>query len=248
MPIERIGRYLEVADLGITPSIGIETAILDDCIEEICQRNIRGVFGFPPFGFKQDNLDFLRRIPFVVQVWFWDIDLKSVDGLYALKNLRYFGVHDRRPPLDFSQFPFLEKIVWQPVKGDKGIESVERTKQLDLWRFKSREKTFSGLSLPKSLERLEINWSNPCDLRSFPCLPRLKQIQFHYCRNLVSLDGIVEAFPSLEEVIITRCPHLSDYNMISKMNLKRVYINIRNKTVASQAMHVTSPAGSEHGR
>ena len=236
MPVKRQGRYLEFADIGIVPSLGIETSQLDDCIAEIRRRGIKGVFGCPVFGFKQTDLDFLEKVPFVVQVWFWQITLADIDGLYALRDLKYFGVHDKRGPIDFSQFPRLEHIVWKPIKGDKGMDSLNAVTSLDLWRFKGADKTFASLRVPSSLERLEINWSNPCDLRHFPLLPKLKHIQFHYCRNLVSLDGIVESMPNLEEIVITRCPNLADYNMLSALTLKRVYINIRNKEVANKGL------------
>jgi hypothetical protein len=239
MPVERVGGFLEFSDLGITPSLGIETSKIDDCISEIQRRKIMGVFGCPAFGFKQDNLDFLEQIPFIIQVWFWEIQIARVDGLYVLQNLKYFGIHDKRPSIDFSRFPMLEQIVWTPIKGDKGMESLTRTKRLDLWRFRNPEKTYSRLCLPQSLETLEINWSNPIDLRQFPRLPKLKQIQFHYCRNLVSLEGVVEAFPNLEEIIITRCPNLKDYDMIRTMNLKRIYVNIRNKEVVKKKLKAT---------
>lgn len=63
MPIERIERYLETSDLGVTPSLGVESRILDDCVNEVRRRGIRGVFGSSSFGFNEDNFDFLKRIP-----------------------------------------------------------------------------------------------------------------------------------------------------------------------------------------
>ena len=71
MPIERIGKFLEFEDLGITHSLGIETDQLNSCLKEIKKRDIKGVFGCPVFGFKEDNFDFMNEIPFVIQVWFW---------------------------------------------------------------------------------------------------------------------------------------------------------------------------------
>jgi hypothetical protein len=61
MSVERIGKFLQFNDLGITPSIGIETEIIDECIAEVISKGIKGVFGCPVFGFKQDNLNFLER-------------------------------------------------------------------------------------------------------------------------------------------------------------------------------------------
>jgi hypothetical protein len=239
MPIRRIGKFLETEDLGITHSIGIESDIVDECIAEILRRDIRGVFGSSCFGFREGNLDFLCSTPDIEQVWFWEINLKDVEGLYALKRLRYFGIHEKRAPIDFSRFPDLEGVVWHPRTMDRGVETLLNLRHLDLWRFKSREKSYRALQLPPALEKLEINWSNPKDLKGFPVLPNLLELQFHYCRNLVSIDRIADFAPNLERLIVTRCANLTDYESAQDLELDHLYINIKGKQVANKRMEST---------
>jgi hypothetical protein len=236
MPIRRVGKFLETEDLGITHSVGIESGMVDECVAEILRRNVRGVFGSSCFGFREDNLDFLRSTPDIEQVWFWEINLKDVEGLYALKNLRYFGIHEKRAPIDFSRFSNLERIVWQPRIKDSGVEQLSNLRHLDLWRFKSKGKSFRELQLPSALEKLEINWSNPTDLEGFPKLPNLRELQFHYCRNLVSIDRIADFAPNLERLIVTRCANLADYESAQDLDLEHLYININGKQVANKRM------------
>ncbi|BCX46976.1 conserved hypothetical protein [Haloferula helveola] len=234
MPIKRVGRFLETEDLGITHSLGIESGMVDECVDEVARRGLKGVFGSRCFSFFEDNLDFLQRIPATEQVWFWAIDLKNIDGLYALERLRHFGVHERRAPIDFSKFPELERMSWHTRTRDSGIEKLTKLVKLDLWRFKPKSKSYADLHLPTSLERLEINWSNPADLSGFPALPNLRELQLHCCRNLTSLEGIAEIAPNLKKLIVTRCANLAEYESARDLDLDHLYINIRGKAVAAK--------------
>jgi len=232
MPIERIGKYLETADLGFTHSLGIETNQIDSCIQEIQNRKILGVFGCPVFGFKQDNLEFLTEIPFIEQVWFWEIDLKDIDGLYSLNNLSYFGIHEKRPSIDFSKFTKLKKAVWQPVRKDCGFRDLKSLQGIDVWRFKPKDKTYESIELPQNLKQLDLNWCNPTSLKGMPVLNELKELQIHYCRNLESIASIFDFAPNLRRLVITRCPNLSDFDIVHNHDWDHMHIDIKGKTVA----------------
>jgi len=235
MPIERIGKFLETGDLGITHSLGIETSQLDSCIREIRDRNILGVFGCPGFGFQQDNLNFLSDVPFLKQVWFWDISLKDINGLYSLPDLEYFGVHDKRPAIDFSAFPRLKKAVWQPIQKDSGLALLADMTQLDIWRFKSKDKSYAGIEIPQNLKNLELNWCNPTSLDGLPVLEMLNELQIHYCRNLESIESIFRVAPNLKRLIITRCANLSAFEIVNDHQWDYMYINLKGKTVAHKS-------------
>ncbi len=239
MPIKRIDKFLETEDLGITHSLGIESDLLYSCIREIKKRNIKGIFGCPVFGFKEDNFDFLREIPFIVQVWFWEIKLKNIEGIYSLTDLEYFGVSEKRPAIDFSRLPKLEKAVWHPIRKDQGLESLSKLKQLDVWRYKSKGKSYADLQLPENIEKLELNWCNPTSLDQMKEMPNLKELQIHYCRNLESIDSISIVAPNLKRLVITRCANLEHYSVIQDFDFEHLYINIKGKTVANKSFEVT---------
>jgi hypothetical protein len=203
VPILREGEFLWTHDLGVASSLGIESARLEACVLEASARRPGGVFGHPSFGFDQTDLDFLTRLPWLVQVWFWDVALHSVDGLYALSGLRYFGVHPKRPPVDFSRLPALEHVVWVHEPRDRGLGNAVSIRHLALWHYKPRSKHFAGLELPPALESLEINWANPETLAGIPALPRLRRLELHRCRNLTSLDELPRIAPNLEELVVT---------------------------------------------
>jgi len=226
MPVERIGKFLRFDDLGITPSLGVETDKIDVCIAEVKKSGVKGLFGCPVFGFKQDNLDFLKETPDVEQLWFWEINLKNIDGIYSLKNLRYFGIQDKRAPIDFSMFSELEHMVWNYTKKDKGLTELLKVKNFDLWRYNPKTKSYDGLCLPPNIEKLDVNWANPSTLEGLQCLPRLREIQFHYCRNLTTLKGLEVIAPNLEKLVVTRCKNMTDIDVLNELkNIKYAYIN-----------------------
>src|SRR3990167_5255349 len=165
MPVERVGNFLRFDDLGITPSLGVETDRLSACVHEVNKRKIKGLFGCPVFGFKQDNFDFLAETTHVEQLWFWEINIKNIDGIYSLKNLRYFGVHEKRAGIDFSLLPEIEQMVWHYTKTDKNLESLKKVKSFDLWHYNPKNKSYEGLALPSSMEKLDVNWANPSSLK-----------------------------------------------------------------------------------
>jgi hypothetical protein len=233
MPIARAGKYLETEDLGITHSLGIESSQLSECIEEINHRNIQGVFGSPVFGFIENNLDFFKKLHEIRQAWLWEISLKDVSGLYSQSELEYLGVFPKRPGIDFAQFKKLRTMVWQPVKNDAGLEKLENLASLDIWRYKSKNMTFNGLALPKSLRKLELNWCGQNEIDTLPCLPALEELQIHYCRNLNSLKGIGRLAPRLKKLVVTRCANLESFEEAQEMNLEHIYINVKGKVVAN---------------
>ena len=237
MPIERIGKYLETADLGMTHSLGIETNQMEICINEIQDRRILGVFGCPVFGFKQEDLDFLSEIPFIKQVWFWEVGLKDIGGLYSLKDLTYFGIHEKRPAIDFSKFPNLEKAVWHPIRKDSGLGDLDSLQGLDVWRFKPKDKSYKSLELPKNLKQLDLNWCNPISLNGMPILSELEELQIHYCRNLESIESIFDFAPNLKKLVITRCANLKNFEVVSNHDWDHMYIEVKGKTVANKSKH-----------
>ena len=221
MPIQREGEFLWTHDLGIASSIGIESDRLEACVAEAIAQDARGVLGNPWFGFTQTDVDFLARLPDLVQVWFWDVDLRSIDGVYALPQLRHFGIHPKRPPVDFSRFPALETLVWIHEPRDQGLESAPSIRKLDLWHYKPRGKHFAGLALPPNLGELQINWANPGTLDGLPTLPELRRLEMHRCRNLATLDELPRIAPNLETLIVTTSGRLTDYTALAALpNLK----------------------------
>jgi len=229
MPIERAGRFLRWGDMRPSAGLGLESAQLEECIQEISRSRITSVFGNPGFGFHESNLDLLARVPHVTAVWFWDVALKNIDGLYSLHELVDFGVHPKRPAIDFSKLPKLKRVVWEYKPQDAGMRSLEGLEMLHSVRYRDASKTFSNLAVPPTIVELEIAWANVETLDGLPRLPRLRRLEVHRCRNLRSLGAIDELFPELEHLVIAACGRVEAQEgtrIVRQLSrLKHAYVN-----------------------
>lgn len=212
--------------------LGLESPSLDRCISEAAARQIPGVFGSSSFSFSESSLSFLHKLPHIRQIWFWDVALSDIDGIYSLPILSFFHLHGTRPPIDFSRIPSIQTLSFSWHAKDSGIRTLHRTTKCYFWHHKPRTKTFLGTEFPPNLELLEINWSNAADLDGLPRLPNVKHLEFHRCRNLRTLDGIDELFPNTEKLIITTCGRLE--NISAAERLKKLQFITPDATAKAQ--------------
>jgi len=202
MPIEYYkNKFIFWPDANHTPSLGIDSDRLPECLAEVKCRSLKGVFGTRPF-FRENNLDFLATVPWLEAAQFWDVQLKNLAGLYALTNLQHLRLSGSRPPLILDRFSKIHSLVWEYDAKDSGCQLLPVLENLYLWRYKSVNKTFEEISIPNSLRTLEINWSNVFTLFGLPYLPSLMHLEINRCRDLNSLGDLAEKCPNLESLFI----------------------------------------------
>ncbi len=226
MPIARNGEFLVMNDFAVAPSLGIESGNIEGCVAEVNRLGIKSIFACSAYGFREDNLDFLVQMPQLTQIWFWEVSLKHVAGIYALTDLRFFNLHNRTMGIDFSRLSRLKHVIWHHNAKDTNLDQLPEIEQLDLWRFNPKVKTFEDCTIPDRLKRLEINWANPATLDGLPVLPKCQELQLHYCRNLRTLEGIERIAPNLQRLVITasnKCKETSAVSRLTKLN--HVFIN-----------------------
>jgi hypothetical protein len=208
------GFYVDESEGGL--SLGIETMRLTECVREIRRRSAIGVFGNPQFGFDQADLDFLGELPNLEKLWFWDVALDAVDALYALRKLRSLGIHPKRPPIAFERLGTLESLVWNPLRGDSGVESLPLLRMLHVWHYNPRHKSFGGLDIARGVEELSLNWCNPPSLDGLAALPNLRRLSIARCRNLRSLAILPDVAPRLEWLVVTASGPVRDGEAVCK--------------------------------
>lgn len=184
--------------------------MLDACAEEIRNRKLKGAFGSSVFGFQEATLDALHDLPELEAVWFWDVELNNIDALYELAGLQFFGVHPKRPAIDFSRFPLLRDLIWTHKPKDTGIRSLKSLDRIHVWHYAPKTKSFAELQLPEQLTELQIIWANPNSLEGLSSIPTLRRLEIHHCRNLESLAPIPQLFPMLEHLVVSACGRVAD--------------------------------------
>jgi len=200
---------------------------LDACVKEANRREVYGVFGNPTFGFREENLNFLAKLSRIRSIWFWDVDLRDVSGLYELPELRSFGVHTKRPAVDFSRLKKLETIVWHHKAKDTGISTLKAVRDLGVGHYKPSHKSFKSLELPPGVEELELTFANPSSLSGLPVLSKLKYLQIHRCRNLETIEDLPQIAPNLERLLVASSGRVSVAPDVLKQlpKLQRAYVN-----------------------
>lgn len=206
--------------------IGLESRQLNACIEEARRQGYQAVFGSLSFGFREDNLDALHHLPLLRAISFWDVALKSVDGVYALSELTHFRVAGKRPPVNFSRLPRLEQLMWEWKPKDTDVEALLRLKVLHLWRYKSKSGDMSGVTIPKGVQELQLNFPTARSLDGMPVMPALRHLEIHHARKLTSVAEIPRLFPNLTYLLVDKCPHVVDGAVTLKQmpKLKHGYV------------------------
>ena len=218
--------YLDFDDSeNVSTAIGIDSKNMVAVIKE-AQDKYTSLFGHSSFGFKEDKLDFLNQLPETKKIWFWDVELSSVEGIYAPKNITELGVFGKYPSIDYSRLSSLKELIWHFRKKDKGILNLEKLELFHVWHVNPKEKTFRVVPIPKNINELQVIWANPICLDGIPQLLKLKNLELHRCRNLSSIDGIEKIAPNLERINIENSSKLTDFSPLKKLKkLKEAWFN-----------------------
>lgn len=235
MPIQReASGFFEWHDRqDRVPLLGLVSGRVDQCVERFDEGGFQGLFGTGSFGFAQKDLDCLARFPTATHIWFWDVTLRDILGIYSLTRLRYFGINPKRPGIDFGRFPALQTVINWWIKDDRGL-AKSPIANYHLWHYKPRLKTFSGLELPLHAKSMELFWANPATLEGLPVMPELEVLGFHRCRNLIDLSALPRIAPNLRTVFTTTCskieagPGILDHPTLTRAAINGKVVLLRN--------------------
>lgn len=209
MPISRDdGGFLFWPEAWGTPAIGLETAQLQHCIDEVLARGLTGVFGRHP-EYREADLSCLLDLPNLTSVELSDIKLSDISAIYELSNLTHFRISGKRPPINFERLATVQRLVVEHDKKDIGISKLTNLKMMNLWRFKAKAINTFEFDLPRRVEELGIFWSNVDSLGGFGVCPNVKRLEVARCRNHQSLGDLKTTFPKLEHLVVDACGRLT---------------------------------------
>ncbi|MCG8435098.1 MAG: hypothetical protein MJA83_13810 [Gammaproteobacteria bacterium] len=195
-------------DASWTPSLGMDSDKLPECVSETKRRGLKGAFGTVPY-FRESNLHFLRQLPWLRATQFWDVKLDSLSGLYGLGGLEFLRVSGKRPALAFEKLSSLRQLVWDHQNSDTGLDALEDLEMMHLWRYRAEGAGSFRLRLPESLTELRIFWSDIETLDGLGPLPKLATLELGRCRYLKSLGPLAESCPNLEQLLVTASGRLT---------------------------------------
>ncbi|MCT2561807.1 hypothetical protein [Chryseobacterium herbae] len=173
------------------------------------------------------DLSFLEDINFIEEIYLNQFDI-DYSGLYYLKNLKEItiNIHNPkpRPNIDYSRFEKLEYLSLDWYDEALALSSNLKLKTLYIWKFKPKNKSFSLVSLPDSLEKIHITESNIQNFEGLK-LPNLKSFEGYYCSQLNSLEGLKNTCEKLEILILDYCRKLTQYEDLKySVNLKKLIL------------------------
>ncbi|MBI1325130.1 hypothetical protein GC170_18350 [bacterium] len=207
--------------------LGVRSDRIGEFVDHFVSGGFEGIFGHKGFGFEQADLNFLRRTPQAKWLWFWDSKLNDIEAIYELNELKYAGINDKRPGIDFSRLPALSMCVNHWNARDTGFEG-SLIETYILWRCNPRDKSCEKVGIPRNVRSLELNWANPGSLAGFPVLNALKRIEFHYCRNLHDLSELPRIAPNLEALVVSHCRKCdSGAGVVDHPSLLNAFVNGR---------------------
>ncbi len=176
-------------------------------------------------GSDFESLDFLREYDFTfVRGFVSSKEFSNYKPLESLNKLVSIGMPlDKKASVDLISFPDLVYLSTNWVKGILNFESCYKLKHVEISGFSKGN--LEAFSLLNELEILKLYSSKLENLIGLKPQTKLKELDIDMAKSLVSMDGIQEAYKTLERLRIWNAPNLYDASEIGKLkNLKFIQI------------------------
>lgn len=171
-------------------------------------------------GWRSGNLDFLRDVPFVEYLDILTTKLEDVSGLYELKELSYFALEGKTPPLDFSRLPRLSTLALGRVSPHvhRDLGKAQAIRKLALTHPKPD--SLAVLGQLTALQDLGMSAAPIRDLSFSSFTPGLRRLSLVACNSMQSLAGLENA-RDLVSLTIEQAKSLSDLTSLSHLSKLR---------------------------
>lgn len=187
---------------------------LNSKIKYVLENKIKRV----SFDSSIESFDFLSDIDFIEEVYLSKCNTKDYSKIHEISNLKRLVVNlDRgEPNLDYTKFKHLEYLSIDWYSNFPDLSQNYKLKDLLIWKFKPKQKSFNVLSLPVNLEYLHVTESNVLNLEGIVNVPNIKHIECHYCGKIESLKGVSNLSGNLEVLVLDYCKKLIDYEELKE--------------------------------
>ncbi len=159
------------------------------------------------FGFKGEDLSFLRSLGFLrsLEIYCWDA--KGIQAVEDLPQLEVLGLQFRSARrIDFSHFDSLRVAMVTWTKGLQSLLGVATIERLNIQNYPYKDLVpCSGLIL---LRRLYLTSRKLESLAGIETLKELEVLDLYNCPSLVSVAE-ADGCPNLQQLEIEACARLN---------------------------------------
>ena len=194
----------------------IDSYRISECMDFFKKENFAGISISRYYGYKLNELDFLKDYPFIEQISVTSQTIK-LSGLNYLTNLKSLSLINGKQKIDFSNFPNLKncKIEWNNKL--KNINSCKKLSKLQITKFNTKDKNLIILSDLINLEKLNLIRTNINSLKGIEKLLKLEELEINFAKNIEYLSEIVNISDTLKILYLNNCKNIKDYKDIAKL-------------------------------
>jgi len=199
-----------------------DTLIIDqqkifECMEFFKKKHLKRIWISRFHGYTDNNIDFLKDFDFLKE-----IKIKGpfdISGLYALNDLEFLSYENLNPSqiLDLGCFTKMKTCYLDLKSKVKNLNSLTKVKDIRLFHYTVKEKDLTGLGNLKQLESLYISMSNIESLKGIEEFERLKNIEFHYLRNLTHIKEVANLSGVLEFLTFGNAKKIIDFESVTAL-------------------------------
>lgn len=206
---------------------GIKAILLagwqDSFLTYFKENNVVELYLNSTFGWDDDNLFFLEKLPNLLNFKILNYKIKSLKGIEFLRELRCLDILTySKTHIDFSNYPKLEACGFEWIKGSDSLFNCTNLKRLMINNCdKKNSNIFSHLT---NLEVLSIL---NCPLENLNGLNKLKALKYLCISNLKFLTSFqgIDKLKKLEELEVQKCKGINSISELSNLtNLKKLLL------------------------
>lgn len=192
----------------------VQSTRLDESVEYINAKQVKGVSIAPVSGYDLTDIDFLKICPSVVAVEL-GARLSDMEGLYSLPNLAYFKAPFQHK-IRLSRFGSLMDLhtEWN-AKVHREFGSQRNLSRLCLRKYKRT--SIVDLSALKNLTSLQVIQSPLASLAGIAAFSKLKALEVNYCRNFADIDEISAVAGTLKTIEFDHCKQIANFTPLANL-------------------------------
>lgn len=183
----------------------------------------KGIIISKDAGYKENNLNFLKEIPFIKSIWITD-DISDISGIYNLEKLESLAFAENKQLIDLSKFIYLKEFSCDWNKNIKNLETCKNLQKLIIGKFNPEKKSIIELPPLEQLIELTIIQSTINDLNGLNRYKKLKKLELSFLPKLEYLEGL--DIHSLEYLELSSCKKIKNHLYVQRLkNLKTLKMN-----------------------